>query len=287
MIICSSQWRTRRAIAALGACLTVWTGAHAQSTAPCLIAFKSPQFIPITGGPAQVVIDDRCEHAFVTNRTANEIEVISLANGTLGTPIAVGSAPTGLDLSPDGSTLYVANSGGNNLSVVDVRTGTVTQSVLIPPGFFGNNSPFWLAVAKTGLVLFSAGPAGISAGPMMQYDPATGTVTERQDFGVTEEGTYLRASSDRSVIGVGEGGLDVGPVYTYSASTNTFSAQKVLATGLSFIALDRAGDRLLVDPGTFVLDSNLNSARSRVPVITIITGELLWIRAVLSAIECQ
>jgi YVTN family beta-propeller protein len=175
----------------------------------------------------------------------------------------VGSAPSGLDTSPDGKTLYVANSGGNNISVVDVIQGIEKFKVPVPAGF-SDDRPFSLAVANNGLVLFSTTFAGSGfGGRMLQLDPSTNTVSQRLDFfagGSTTEATFLRPSGDRSAVGAVAGDISSAPVFKYLAAANLWGPEKDLGGFVAFIALDQTGATTLVNPGTYVLDANLNLA---------------------------
>jgi YVTN family beta-propeller protein len=243
-----------------------WCPAYAQAPPPCLATFTSPLFVPVTGTLTELIIDDQCEHVYLTNVTSNTVEVYSLLDGSLRAPIQVGSSPTGLDTSPDGKTLYVANSGANNISVVDLTTRVEKAKVPVPPDSFINDTPFSLAVAKNGLVFFSTTFAGSGfGGRMLQLDPASTNVTLRPDFfagGSTTEATFLRASGDRSAIGVVAGDISSAPVFRYSSDTNLFSPEKDLNGFVSYVALDQSGSTILVNPGTYVLDGSLNLSGS-------------------------
>lgn len=229
----------------------------------CMTGFASPLLVPITGSLGEVVIDAQCRYAYVTNQTNNRVEVVSLQEGKLGAPIAVGSAPVGLDTSPDGTTLYVANSGGNNISVVDLTHGVETQKIPVASGF-SNDRPFSLAVASNGHVLFSTTFAGSGfGGRMMQWDPISNTLSQRTDYwywGTTTEITFLKANADRSVIGIVAGDISSGPIFHYLAASDSFTPEKDLNAFVSYVALDASGNTTLVNPGTYVLDGSLNLA---------------------------
>lgn len=76
-----------------------------------------------------VLPDDRT--AFVSLWNDSSVLPIDLEAGTAGTPIPVGKNPAGLALSPDGSTLVVADSDSDSLSVIDVGTRTRTDQIWI------------------------------------------------------------------------------------------------------------------------------------------------------------
>src|SRR5437868_4011341 len=109
--------RTLAVLAAVSLCTTV---SLAESPARGAAPKPTPYLTAVTGAPLREVVIDGTGHAYATNPTQNRVEVIDLATGVLESPIAVGTGPEGLDLSADGSKLYVANGGGHDVSVVDV-----------------------------------------------------------------------------------------------------------------------------------------------------------------------
>jgi uncharacterized protein (TIGR03437 family) len=56
-------------------------------------------------------------------------------------PIKVGQLPRSLALSPDGNTLYVANTGGESISIVDLDKMQAVDRVHFPPLPFNQNTP--------------------------------------------------------------------------------------------------------------------------------------------------
>lgn len=231
------------------------------NAASCTPTFTSSVTIPITGSIGDMVFDSTCQHLYVTNTTNNRVDVINPANGALGNSIPVGASPRGLDTSPDGSTLYVANSGGTNISIVDLAQGVETQKVTVPSGSSGD-TPYSLAVASNGLVLFSTTFSGSGfGGRLMQLDPVTLVPSVCTDFwysGTTTEVTTLRASADKSVISIVAGDISSGPVFQYMAQANTFTPEKDLNAFLAYASSDTTGQVTLVNPGTYVLDASLN-----------------------------
>ena len=70
------------------------------------------------------------QNAYITNSGSDTVSVIDTATNTMvGSPIAVGDAPFGVAVTPDGSRVYVANFSGDTVSVID----TATNTVLRPP----------------------------------------------------------------------------------------------------------------------------------------------------------
>lgn len=233
---------------------------------PCSAGFAAPIFVPVDSAPLdEIRFDDGCTRLYISNPTKNQIEVYSLQAKSLEAPILVGSGPKGFDITPDGKTMYVANSGGTNISVVDLATKQELRRIDVPSGF-SNDRPLSIAIAANGLAFFSTTFSGSGfGGRLMQLDLATDAVSVRHDFyigGSTTEATFLRAGQDRSKIGVVVGDISSGPVFTYTSATNSFSGETDLGgCGYrGYVASDAAGSRFLVGacPGTQVLDANLS-----------------------------
>jgi hypothetical protein len=227
----------------------------------CSLTFASPLATAIAGTFGAVVIDDRCRYVYLTNTSQNRVEVFSLSTLSFEAPIQVGSSPVGMDITPDGSLLYVANSGGSNISVVSLAQRAELRKIQVPSNFHAD-SPYSIAIGNSGLALFTTTFSGSGFGArLMQLVLATDVVSVREDFwsfaGMTTESTRLRASSDRSTIAIAAGNISSGPVFQYSAGTDTFSGPTNLSTFISDAAIDMVGSTFLVTPGALVLDSNL------------------------------
>jgi YVTN family beta-propeller protein len=63
---------------------------------------------------------------------AGRVSVIDADTNVEATTISVGSGPQGLDLTPDGSRLYVLNQSSNSVSIVDTLTRAVVATVSTP-----------------------------------------------------------------------------------------------------------------------------------------------------------
>jgi YVTN family beta-propeller protein len=233
------------------------SAAQPVTSGKCRITFPSPLLIPISGTPREVLIDPNCQHAFITNPSNNRVEVVSLQTGRLSAPINVGSSPAGLDITPDGATLYVANSGANTISVVDVAGATELRQIPVPPSQFTNDTPLSIAIANNGLAFLSTTFAGTGfGGRMLQLNLATDAITPRTDFyfnGSTTEATQLRASQDKSFIGAVAGDDSLGPVFSYSAATNQFTPAGDVDGNISRVSTN--GSRYMAD--NFLLDASL------------------------------
>lgn len=103
--------------------------------------------IAVGDEPSSVVWHPGDDAAFVSNRAdATVVKITGLLGGSpaVGAPLAVGSEPAGLALSPTGARLYVAESAEGRVAVVD--TASMTEIASIP----NPKTPRALAVTNDG-----------------------------------------------------------------------------------------------------------------------------------------
>jgi YVTN family beta-propeller protein len=230
----------------------------ADSKGTAKIDDPSQRQVVVPGAPlTNIVIDPTGTFAYATNQTLNEIEVLNIRRGTLAKPIFVGSMPQGIDITPDGSTLYVANSGAHNVSVVDVATRHELRRITIPSGF-ANDRPFSIAIANNGKALLTTTFDGSGfGGQVYQITLATDEVALRTDIGSVTEDTRLASSLDHSTIGMIVGDVSSGAYNEYSADTDHFGNGGGLFTFIDYLAMDGDGSVMLIDPGTYVISPDL------------------------------
>jgi YVTN family beta-propeller protein len=65
-------------------------------------------------------------------------------NAVVGSPIAVGSNPVGIAITPNGSRAYVTNNGGGTVSVINTQTNAVVGSPIAV-----GTSPRGIAITPT------------------------------------------------------------------------------------------------------------------------------------------
>ena len=103
-------------------------------TAGALVAFDSRTFrekkrITVGGsGPAGLAVNERTGTVYAADLNDDKIIEVS-PQATTPRLIPAGDGPIDVALSADGRTAYAADQSGGTLSVVDLRTGTVTKSV--------------------------------------------------------------------------------------------------------------------------------------------------------------
>ena len=225
----------------------------AATPVPCVAPAAPAQVLPVCGAPLADMVADGRGRAYVSNPTRNQVEVVSLGSRSLEAPIAVGSQPGSLDLSPDGNTLYVVDTGGQDVSVVDLSARREVRRITVP---FAKSTErlFSIAVADNGTALLTTrSPADGLGQRLVQIVLATGTVTERTDIPVAKP-LYLEASGDHRRIAALVGDAPGGMLFEYVAGKDTFTPPKFVSAGLSEIAMDGDGSELLVGPGNYDYD---------------------------------
>ncbi len=109
------------------------SGAVRLDTATVVNGFTNP--LPNGGVIADALYFPRSDRLYLTNIERNHVEVFNLADSSFKAPVIVGSRPWGISPWPRtrdgvmGDTLLVANSGGTNISYVDLKQGTSGREV--------------------------------------------------------------------------------------------------------------------------------------------------------------
>ncbi len=119
------------------------------------VIFPIPTGTNTAEGLQDVVLDAARQRLYLSNSSYNRVEVFDIAKQRFAAPINVGQLPHALALGLDGNTLYVANTGGESISVVDLDAGLVTGGITFPAipraGANPPNHVVAMAVAQSGL----------------------------------------------------------------------------------------------------------------------------------------
>ncbi|HXS93747.1 MAG TPA: hypothetical protein VN736_04025 [Candidatus Limnocylindrales bacterium] len=83
-------------------------------------------------GLQDLVLDEGRGRLYISNSGYNRIEVFDTANQVFLAPIPVGQMPHQMAMSSDGNTLYVGNTGGESISIVDLNLQQVIGNVTFP-----------------------------------------------------------------------------------------------------------------------------------------------------------
>jgi DNA-binding beta-propeller fold protein YncE len=150
----------------------IWTGAGTQNGTPINLTLSSPDAINIpntirvymnyrqsdqrgviypvpttlnnspagtTGntsgneGLQDMLLDEPRGLLYITNSGYNRIEVFDTVKQHFVNPIPAGQMPHQMAMGSDGNTLYVGNTGGESISIIDLNLQRVVDSVVFPP----------------------------------------------------------------------------------------------------------------------------------------------------------
>ena len=184
-----------------------------------------------TTGLADMLTDTTRQRLYIANPGKNRIEIFDMKQQQFLTPISVGQLPQSIAFGGDANTLYVANSGSEYLSVVDLTKGAVTGKVRLPPipfnASFALLTPALIASSQRGpQVLMSNGTLWMVVGsavvPRTLNTDVFGTATSipsPQTMASSPEGSFVL------LLGGTGGG------YLYSAAVDDFvAARQVVPT---------------------------------------------------------
>ncbi|MGI8978357.1 MAG: dockerin type I domain-containing protein [Pirellulaceae bacterium] len=209
--------------------------------------------------------------------TSRQILYIAAGNDTIRryslvaraflSPIVVGGAAIGLDITPDNSTLYVADSleVANKAFVrkVNLANGTVTTLQFDTPGT--ETGCFDISIGANGKALITTTSSDASPVPLRELDLATGTITIRADAptaaggGLVGSGTRIFRGTDRSRLLLTEGTNATGPLFTYISATGLFvdGPSTAAVTNTRHSAVSRDGQLIVSDIfGPSLMDEN-------------------------------
>ncbi|MEO8127981.1 MAG: hypothetical protein ABI822_12855, partial [Bryobacteraceae bacterium] len=134
----------RRNCAFLLVFLLVSSLASAQSTGATF-----GDVIRLGGSPSDVVLDEMRGNLYLLNSAANRVDIYDYIGKKISGSISVGTLPVAGAMSMNGDFLYVSNNSSSSLSVIDLRSNSVTTTVLLTA------KPEGVAVGNDGRVLIS------------------------------------------------------------------------------------------------------------------------------------
>ena len=119
--------------------------------------FVVPTAVNPAEGLEDIIADSVRRKLYISNSGLNRVEVFDIGSKTFQTPIKVGQLPGSMALAPDGNTLYVANYGGESISIVDLNKMASVGRIKFPPIPFNGNvpviTPTNLAATQRGLLI--------------------------------------------------------------------------------------------------------------------------------------
>ncbi|HTX39479.1 MAG TPA: hypothetical protein VME43_30885 [Bryobacteraceae bacterium] len=181
-------------------------------------------------GLQDIVLDQARNLVYITNSGYNRVEVFDAVQQVFDTPIPVGQLPHAMAMSTDGNTLYVANTGGESISIVDLNLQKVVDNVVFPPiprnGTAALIYPQAIAMGLFGLqiVMSDGSQWEVPTGDQATVRPAD-SVTPVKFAGSPVYGMF--AAPDYSYILTINGS---GTVYLYNSLEDAYQDSRLLYT---------------------------------------------------------
>ncbi len=183
----------------------VFQNYHASESTGTVVPIASGS--SATAGLLDMAYDATRQRIYIANAARNRVEVYDITQQQLLAPIPVGPLPSSLALTPDGYTLYVANAGGESISIVDPDAMQVTDSVNFPAIPFNANlalkTPSIIAAGYSGLqILMNDGSLWEVIGNTALPRPANSVIGQtttglpislpaNSTMAATPDGTYI------------------------------------------------------------------------------------------------
>lgn len=202
---------------------------------------------------ADIVFDTARSVLYISGN--DSIQRYSLATQAFLDPIWLGGRTLGMDLSPDGNTLAVANTSRgatqNFVDLIDLNSGTANRAAFNLA--FGEGGTYAVAYDSQGKLLVSSQYQGSGWTPLRKYDATTGTTIS---LGSVRQNTMLAASADRSVIAVAEANISNGPFGRYLSGSSSYRSDDSSGWFLHEVGVSRDGRQLALPTygGTFFDD---------------------------------
>ena len=136
--------------------------AAARETKRCFfIDLKTKQVrtaVPLPAKPYTCLLSRSREELFVSSWGSAQVIALDARSGAVRRTFTVGDHPTAMVESPDGGRLFVANANLNTVSVVDLRSGGISETInsSVLPGQMEGSTPNALALTPDGGRLFIA-----------------------------------------------------------------------------------------------------------------------------------
>jgi WD40 repeat protein len=168
-----------------------------------------------------------------------------LGSNALMTPLDLGGSLAGIDLSPDGRTLAIADrtrAGGQVwIHLYDINTGTNAKVLFARAPMEGGT--YSVAFGSDGAVYVTSTFEGSGTVPWRRYEPATRNVSELRKV---NQNTMLSASANRHVIAFAEANTSAGTYGAYDVRTKKVSFEDRADRFLWEIAANRDGTQFAI-----------------------------------------
>jgi len=212
-----------------------------------------------------MVYDDARGLIYIAN--GNQVLRYDVQCGCQQTPIPLGGTLKGLDLSPDGTTLAVADAAqdGTNEWVHLVNLDSLVDTKATVAEAVGEYGTYAVSYAKDGSLLVTSNYNGSGWAPLRRLDPTTLKWTTVQGTAIplgVRQSSMVAVSGDRRVYAIAEPNSSDGPWDVYFPATGQFDPRQLYQNGTSWfnyeIGINANGTQVAIPTygGTFFYDAN-------------------------------
>ena len=188
----------------------------------------------LSDGCSNVIVDDARSQTYIAGGVTNSIYIMSTESDQITDSIWVGLAPYGMDISSNGSELYVALTGEQRIAVINLDNLSLVRRIPI------SATPYDL---KSGL----PGRVYVTTWGTWDYPRIVDTVNNTEicnitDIGLTPPGTSVEISQDGRTLFIGKPTSSSMIIYKFSLGDKT-------ATYVSLTSVSSIGDMWLSSNG--------------------------------------
>jgi hypothetical protein len=207
-----------------------------------------------------MVYDDLREVLYITS--GGSVLRYSLVSGDFLSSFDLGGDLAGIDISPNGKTLAVADRTRTDTNVwihlINLETGNAGK--ILFPRASGEGGTFAVAFGSDGNLLITATFEGSGSVPLRRYNPANGVTVE---LATIRQNSMVTSSSDRNFIGFEESNVSDGRFGRYRVSDGTLIRKEGYTDGTAWfnyeIGVNRNGTQYALPTygGCFITDASL------------------------------
>lgn len=203
------------------ACVYNWTNSNpgiglAASGTGNIASFKATNTSSAPVTATIIATPVAAQFAYIENQSSNtaptgQVSVINLATNAVVTNIPVGLTPQGIDISPDGSRVYVTNFNSNTVSVINTSTNTVVSTITV------GKMPLAVKVSPDGSKVYVTNSVDNTVSVI---DAGTNTVVSVIGVGLSPYGIATNADGSRIYV-ANVGGNSISVISTSNNTTIT------------------------------------------------------------------
>ena len=220
--------------------------------------------VPVLGGASDLVLDEARGRVYLVNTVENRIEIYSLKQRQLLTPVQTDTGPISAAMSRSGKFLYVTSLNASALDILDLDALILAGHVALPA------QPEGVAVGADERVLISTIGSGGSTNALLIYDPnATGPISltavpvpptpplppslpppSQRDFLATR--SQLTATPDGSIIigaNIASGTTRI--VFVYEVSSGTVLRTRLVSNPSAVVSVSPDGSKFMAGSALF------------------------------------